>query len=64
MKKFLLLIATAILVVGCSIVPTDPRMSVGKKCTVNDNGNTVSSYVWIYGKEGGLTATKEQCEKH
>tara|TARA_B100001057_G_scaffold86531_1_gene82472 strand:- start:266 stop:454 length:189 start_codon:yes stop_codon:yes gene_type:complete len=62
MKKIFLILATAILVAGCSIVPKDPRMSFGKKCNVNDSGNTVSSYVWIYGKEGGLSATKKQCD--
>jgi len=53
---------TAIMFTGCSVIPKDPRMSVGKKCDVRD-GSTVSSYIWIYGKEGGLTASKEQCEE-
>ena len=64
MKKAILLVATAILFAGCSIVPTDPRMSLGKKCNVDENGTAVSSYVWIYGKEGGLSASKEMCEKN
>ena len=45
-------------------MPKDPRLSFGKKCNVDDDGTTVSSYVWIYGKEGGLTASQEQCEKN
>jgi len=36
-------------------------MSFGKKCDVRD-GSTVSSYIWVYGKDGGLSASKEQCE--
>lgn len=64
MKKILLLIATATLIAGCSVVPKDPRMSFGKKCNVDDDGTTVSSYVWIYGKEGGLTASQDQCQKN
>lgn len=64
MGKTLLILATAILFAGCSIVPKDPRMSFGKKCNVNDDGSTVSSYVWVYGKEGGLSASKDFCEKH
>ena len=61
MKKTILLVATAVLFAGCSIVPKDPRMSFGKKCDVRD-GSTVSSYIWVYGKDGGLSASKEQCE--
>ena len=64
MKTIFLILATAVLVAGCSIVPKDPRMSLGKKCNVDDDGTTVSSYVWIYGKEGGLSASKEMCEKN
>ena len=63
MKKIVLLLTTAVLIAGCSIVPKDPRMSFGKKCNVDDDGTTVSSYVWIYGKEGGLTASQEQCKE-
>jgi len=64
MKKIVLLLATAVLIAGCSVVPKDPRMSFGKKCNVDDAGTTVSSYLWIYGKEGGLSASKEQCKKN
>tara|TARA_B100001094_G_scaffold257583_1_gene257151 strand:- start:841 stop:1047 length:207 start_codon:yes stop_codon:yes gene_type:complete len=62
MKKIVLLITTAILMAGCSVVPKDPRMSFGKKCNVDD-GTIISSYVWIYGKKGGLTASQDQCEE-
>ena len=61
MKKILLLLTTAIIISGCSIVPKEPRASFGKKCTVDEDGTTVSSYVWIYGKQSGLPASKEQC---
>ena len=37
-------------------------MSLGKKCVLQEGDKKVSSYVWIYGKEGGLSATKEQCD--
>lgn len=67
MNKIILLIATAILFAGCSIIPQDPRVSFGKKCLVNDDGNIVSSYVWIYSKTSkdktSLTATKELCDQ-
>ena len=69
MRKFLtylnaFIIATAMLVLfsGCAIIPEEPRMSLGKKCVLNEGNKKVSSYVWIYGKEGGLSATKEQCD--
>lgn len=64
MKNIVLLIATAVLIAGCSVVPKDPRISFGKKCNVNSDGTTVSSYVWIYGKEGGLTASQDHCQKN
>ena len=62
MNKIIMIMLTAIMFTGCSVIPKDPRMSVGKKCDVRD-GSTVSSYIWIYGKEGGLTASKEQSEE-
>lgn len=64
MKNIVLLIAASVLIAGCSVVPKDPRVSFGKKCNVNGDGTTVSSYVWIYGKEGGLTASQDQCQKN
>lgn len=64
MKKIVLLIATAVLIAGCSVVPKEPRMSFGKKCNVDEEGTKVSSYIWIYGKQGGLSASKEQCQKN
>jgi starvation-inducible outer membrane lipoprotein len=67
MKKLILILSITFLFAGCSIVPKDPRMSFGKKCMVDDQGNMVSSYVWIYSKsmqgETSLTATKELCDK-
>ena len=58
---FIIFIAMTVLFTGCSVVPKDPRMSLGKKCVINEDNNKVSSYIWVYGKEGGLSATKEQC---
>jgi|TARA_B100000989_G_scaffold188851_1_gene142197 uncharacterized lipoprotein YajG len=63
MSKIITIIIATILLTGCSVVPKDPRMSFGKKCSVDENGTTVSSYVWVYGKDGGLTATKDQCKE-
>tara|TARA_B100001113_G_C20673720_1_gene433279 strand:- start:177 stop:365 length:189 start_codon:yes stop_codon:yes gene_type:complete len=62
MYKIIAVIIATIFITGCSVVPKDPRMSFGKKCNVNEDGSTVSSYVWIYGKDGGLSATKELCK--
>ena len=61
MSKIITIIIATILLTGCSVVPKDPRMSLGKKCVINEDNNKVSSYIWVYGKEGGLSATKEQC---
>tara|TARA_B100000989_G_scaffold154723_1_gene115395 strand:+ start:3433 stop:3654 length:222 start_codon:yes stop_codon:yes gene_type:complete len=65
--KIVILIIASILFVSCSIIPEDPRVSFGKKCIVDEQGNMVSSYVWIYSKsmqgETSLKATKELCDK-
>lgn len=64
LNAFIIATALAFVLTGCSVVPKDPRISVGKKCVVDDENNKkVSSYIWIYGKEGGLSASKEQCKK-
>tara|TARA_B100001113_G_scaffold285971_1_gene241346 strand:- start:1262 stop:1459 length:198 start_codon:yes stop_codon:yes gene_type:complete len=62
MKYTLGLITSVLfLLVGCSSIPENPRMSFGKKCEVSKDGTTVTSHVWIYDKTTGLTANKESC---
>ena len=51
---------TALLLVGCSI-PKNPKVSFGKKCTVQDD-QIVWSYAWLYNKNTGLEANKENCK--
>ena len=43
---------------ACSI--KEPRLSFGKKCEVNGDKVTYS-YVWLYDRNLGLPATKNQC---
>ena len=38
-------------------------MAFGNKCVVTPDGTVVTSHVWIYNKETGLTANKEDCEQ-
>ena len=59
MKK-ILFILLGVLLVGCSI-PKDPVISFGKKCI--EKGDLVfHSFVWVYGEDSGISATKEACE--
>ena len=60
MKTILILLTASILLVGCSI-PQNPKLSWGKKCTVQGN-QVVWSHLWIYDKNEGLDATKENCK--
>tara|TARA_Y100000817_G_scaffold292582_1_gene264912 strand:+ start:425 stop:622 length:198 start_codon:yes stop_codon:yes gene_type:complete len=60
MKTFATIILASILLVGCS-VPKNPKISWGKKCTVNGN-QVVWSHLWIFDKTEGLDATKENCK--
>ncbi len=48
------------MLVGCS-VPKNPSIAWGKKCTVNGN-QVVWSHLWIFDKNEGLDATKENCK--
>ena len=57
MKTIITLAIASILLVGCSI-PKNPKLSWGKKCTVQGN-QVVWSHLWIYDKNEGLDATKE-----
>ena len=60
MKTFATLILASILLVGCA-VPKNPKISWGKKCAVQGQ-QVVWSYAWMYDKETGLDATKENCK--
>lgn len=57
--SFGIIIAMALLLVGCSI-PKNPKLSFGKKC-VDKQENVVYSYIWLYNKNDGLQADKETC---
>ena len=54
------ILLTALILVGCS-VPKNPKVSFGKKCTVQDD-QIVWSYAWLYNKNTGLEANKENCK--
>jgi len=58
MKKIIVALSTLFLISACSI--SDPRLSFGKKCEVNED-NITYSYIWFYDKKTGLPATKDQC---
>ena len=50
--KYIGIILTALLLTtACSV--KNPKISLGKKCTVT-GGEVVYSYVWIYDKHEGL----------
>ena len=57
--SFGIIIAMALLLVGCSI-PKNPKLSFGKKC-IDKQENVVYSYIWLYNKNDGLQADKETC---
>ena len=60
MKTFVTLILTSILLVGCA-VPKNPTLAWGKRCTVSGE-QVVWSHLWVYDREKGLDATKENCK--
>jgi hypothetical protein len=60
MKTFVTLILASILLVGCA-VPKNPTLAWGKKCTVNGQ-QVVWSHLWVYDREEGLDANKENCK--
>ena len=60
MKTLATLILASILLVGCA-VPKNPSLAWGKKCTVSGQ-QVVWSHLWIFDKEKGLNATKENCK--
>ena len=59
MKNLIITFAISILLLGCA-VPSNPKLSFGKKCHVVDD-NITYSYVWLYDKSKGLEATEGQC---
>ena len=59
MKKFIMLFVASLLITACSI--KEPRLSFGKKCMVKDD-KVVYSYIWVWDKMVGLTATEADCE--
>jgi hypothetical protein len=60
MKRFVTLILASILLVGCA-VPKNPTLAWGKRCTVSGE-QVVWSHLWVYDREKGLDATKENCK--
>tara|TARA_Y100000588_G_scaffold139303_1_gene153168 strand:- start:564 stop:767 length:204 start_codon:yes stop_codon:yes gene_type:complete len=63
MKTLLVTLALIFALTGCSSIPENPKMAFGKKCEVTPDGTVVTSHVWIYNKETGLTANKDDCEQ-
>jgi len=57
--KTTIVIALSLLLTGCAI-PSNPKLSFGKKCHVADD-NITYSYVWLFDKKEGLKATEAQC---
>tara|TARA_B100000900_G_C20598440_1_gene724445 strand:- start:946 stop:1140 length:195 start_codon:yes stop_codon:yes gene_type:complete len=57
--KTIITLAISLLLVGCAI-PSNPKVSFGKKCHVVDE-NITYSYVWLFDKKTGLEATEAQC---
>jgi hypothetical protein len=58
MKKLITIIIAGVLMTACSI--KEPRISFGKKCVEKDN-QVVYSYVWVWDKNVGLTASEAVC---
>ena len=59
--KILITIFLALILSGCAL-PENPKLSWGKKCTVQGE-QVVWSHLWVYDKEKGLDANKENCER-
>ena len=57
--KYIMVILSALALTACSI--KEPRISVGKKCTVKED-KIVYSYVWLYDKSVGMPADKKTCD--
>lgn len=57
--KTTIIIALALMLTGCAI-PSNPKLSFGKKCQVSGSDVTYS-YVWLFDKKAGLKASEGQC---
>jgi hypothetical protein len=57
--KTITLLFTLLFLANCA-VPSNPKLSFGKKCHV-DGDNITYSYVWLFDKEMGLKASEAQC---
>lgn len=57
--KTTIIIALALFLTGCAI-PSNPKLSFGKKCQVSGSDITYS-YVWLFDKQQGLKASEAQC---
>ena len=60
-----ILMVLFLLLSGCAVNthPIVDWISFGKKCITNDDGVTVTSYLWFYNRKQGLDASKNDCEK-
>jgi uncharacterized protein YcfL len=58
--KTILIILFSMILIGCTSSIKNPRLSLGKKC-IEDDTNISYSYIWLYDKTSGMSATKEQC---
>ena len=61
MKTVITLLTATLLLVGCSGHLNTPAVSFGKKCAETNDGQIAYSYVWLYSKNEGLKANKEDC---
>jgi hypothetical protein len=60
MKTFATLVLASILLVGCA-VPKNPTLAWGKRC-MDTGEQVVWSHLWVYDREKGLDANKENCK--
>ena len=59
-KQLITVLFATVFLTACSV--KNPALNLGKKCVV-DGDQVVYSYVWVYDKNEGLKATKEQCNQ-
>jgi len=59
MKTLLTILLASVILTACNI--KEPRLSFGKKCLEKDN-QVVYSYIWLWDKKVGLTASEADCE--
>ena len=61
MKIILTFLGVIFLLVSCAPID-NPKLSFGKKCLVKDD-QVYWSHIWIYDKQDGLKANKEDCNQ-